>query len=63
MATNKPHGDDARKGPVRDRSHLKIEGEEHWTKRDTTSGQFKDQRKKTEDPPYKDIRRYPEPTD
>ena len=34
-ATNKPFGDDARKGAVRKRSELKtaIEGEEHWTKR------------------------------
>ena len=47
MATNKPAGDGQRKGAVRKRSQLKtkIEGEEHWTKRSKTSGQFIDQKK------------------
>ena len=44
MATNKPVGDDARKGAVKKRSQLetKMMGEAHATKRDKTSGQFMD---------------------
>ena len=40
MATNKPTGDNARKGAVRKRSQLKtkIEGEETWTKRQQKLG-------------------------
>ena len=47
MATNRPAGDGHRKGAVRKRSQLKtaIEGEEHFTKRDKSSGQFMAQRK------------------
>jgi hypothetical protein len=58
MAVNKPTGDNARKGAVRERSQLnsKIEGEERYTKRDTSTGQFMDQ-KKNDDTPYKDVRR------
>ena len=50
MATNKPAGDGHRNGAVRDRSQLKtkIEGEEHWTKRDKDTGQFMDQKKDDE---------------
>ena len=50
MATNKPVGDNARKGAVRKRSQLKtaIEGEEHRTKRSKDSGRFMDQRKDPE---------------
>jgi len=42
MATNKPIGDNARKGAVRKRSQLKTKmaGESQWTKRDKTSGAF-----------------------
>ena len=45
LATNKPVGDNARKGAVRKRSQLKtaIEGEEHRTKRSKEIGQFMDQ--------------------
>ena len=47
MAVNKPVGDNARKGAVRKRSQIKtaIEGEEHWTKRSRSSGQFMIKRK------------------
>jgi len=47
MATNKPAGDGHRNGAVRKRSQLKtaIAGEEHFTKRDKTSGQFMAQKK------------------
>ena len=50
MATNAPTGDGHRQGAVKKRSQLKtkIEGEEHWTKRDKESGQFIDQKKDDE---------------
>jgi len=59
MATNKPPGDNARKGAVRKRSQLKtkIEGEAHWTKRDKTSGAFMSQKKDPEAQPYKGVRK------
>ncbi len=42
MATNKPTGDDARKGAVRKRTQTKttMGGKTTWTKRDTNSGEF-----------------------
>ena len=46
MAVNKPVGDNARKGAVRKRSELKIEGEAHWTKRNKGSGQFMAQKER-----------------
>jgi hypothetical protein len=57
MATNAPSGDGHRKGAVKKRSQLKtrIEGEEHWTKRDKESGQFMDQKK--DDDKFKGVRR------
>jgi hypothetical protein len=47
MATNPPSGDGHRQGAVKKRSQLKtkIEGEDHWTKRDKESGRFMDQKK------------------
>jgi hypothetical protein len=47
-AVNKPIGDNARKGAVRERSQLetKIMSEKHWTKRSKESGQFIDQKYK-----------------
>lgn len=47
MATNKPVGDNARKGEVRKRSQLKtkVQGKTVWTKRDSTTGEFMDQTK------------------
>ena len=59
MAVNKPLGDNARKGAVRKRSQLKtaIEGEEHWTKRSRSSGQFMDQKKDPEAKPFKGVRK------
>jgi hypothetical protein len=57
MSTNKPPPDGHRVGAVKDRSQLKtkIEGEEHWTKRDKTTGQFMDQ--KTDDERFKGVRK------
>ncbi|WP_398471186.1 hypothetical protein [Tardiphaga sp.] len=42
MATNKPTGDNARKGAVRTRSQTKTarSGASTWTKRDKESGEF-----------------------
>jgi hypothetical protein len=42
MATNKPTGDNARKGAVKKRSQTKttMGGATTWTKRDKTSGEF-----------------------
>jgi hypothetical protein len=62
MATNAPPGDGHRQGAVKKRSQLetKIEGAEHWTKRDKASGQFMDQKKmdqKKDDEKFKGVRR------
>jgi hypothetical protein len=42
MATNRPTGDNARKGAVKKRSQTKttMGGKTTWTKRDTSSGEF-----------------------
>ncbi|MDF2119947.1 hypothetical protein PY365_30740 [Roseiarcaceae bacterium H3SJ34-1] len=58
MATNRPVGDNARKGAVRGRSQLKtkVEGEEHWTKRGK-DGQFMDQKADPGAEPYKGVRK------
>jgi hypothetical protein len=57
VSTNKPPPDGHRVGAVKDRSQLqtKIEGEEHWTKRDKTTGQFMDQ--KADGEKFKGIRK------
>ena len=57
MAVNKPVGDNARKGAVSDRSQLetKVMGEDHWTKRNTETGRFMDQ--KADDKKFKGVRR------
>jgi hypothetical protein len=57
MATNAPAGDGHRNGAVRKRTQLKTKmmGEEHYTKRDKTSGQFVDQ--KTDDAKFKGVRK------
>jgi hypothetical protein len=56
MASNEPVGDGHRIGAVKKRSQLKtkIEGEEHWTKRDKETGQFMDQ--KADDQKFKGVR-------
>ena len=47
MATNKPAGDNARKGAVRKRSQLRtsLKGQKTYTKRSKVSGRFLDQKK------------------
>jgi len=56
MASNKPVGDNARKGAVRKRSQLKtkVMGEAHWTKRSRATGRFMDQKKQGK---FKGVRR------
>jgi hypothetical protein len=50
MATNKPVGDGHRAGAVKKRSQLKtkMQGEEHFTKRDKSTGEFMAQKKDDE---------------
>jgi hypothetical protein len=56
MATNKPTGDNARKGAVKKRSQRKnkLMGKAAWTKRDKTSGEFMAVKKKKK---FKGVRR------
>lgn len=55
MATNPPKGDGHRHGAVRDRSQVKNPINENWTKRDTDTGQFIDQ--KSDGTPFKGVRK------
>jgi len=56
MATNAPAGDNHRNGAVRKRSQLKtkVMGEEHFTKRSKSSGQFMAQK---DEGKFKGVRR------
>ena len=56
MATNKPVGDNARKGAVKKRSQLatKTMGKKTYTKRNKEGGQFMAQKKKTK---FKGVRK------
>ena len=55
MATNPPTGDGHRKGAVRRRSQTFNTRTEHWTKRDTDTGRFIDQ--KADNKPFKGVRK------
>jgi len=55
MATNKPTGDNRRQGAVRNRSQVQNPVNGNWTKRDTDTGRFMDQ--KTTGGPFKGVRR------
>lgn len=57
MAKNAPVGDNARRGAVRDRSQVYNPVTENWTKRDSDSGRFIDQKKDGE--PFKGVRKEP----
>jgi hypothetical protein len=59
MATNKPTGDNARKGAVRKRTQLRTKsmGESTWTKRNKTTGKFMDQKKAPATKKFKGVRR------
>ena len=55
MATNPPTGDGHRNGMVRDRSQVYNPKTETWTKRDTETGRFMDQ--KANGTPFKGVRK------
>ncbi len=55
MATNPPTGDGRRIGAVRDRSQAYNPKTDRWTKRDTESGRFIDQ--KSDRKPFKGVRK------
>jgi len=55
MATNPPKGDGHRNGAVRDRSQTYNPQNERWTKRDTSTGKFIDQ--KADPKPFKGVRK------
>jgi hypothetical protein len=55
MAKNKPYGDNARRGAVTDRSQTFNPQNEKWTKRDTGTGRFLDQ--KADEKPFKGVRK------
>ena len=59
MATNKPVGDNARKGSVRKRSQrrTKVMGDSTWIKRDKSTGRFMDQKKAPAKKKFKGVRR------
>jgi hypothetical protein len=55
MATNPPKGDGHRNGAVKERSQVLNPVNERWTKRDTTTGKFIDQ--KADKTPFKGVRK------
>lgn len=57
MAKNPPVGDGARRGAVRDRSQVQNPVNNNWTKRDSNTGRFMDQ--KQDGTPFKGVRREP----
>ena len=56
MATNKPVGDNARKGAVRTQLRSKTMGEGTWIKRDKNTGKFMDQKKAAAKKKFKSAR-------
>lgn len=55
MATNKPYGDNARKGAVRGRSQAHNPKTNQWVKRDSETGKFMDV--KQDGTPFKGVRK------
>ena len=55
MATNKPYGDDARKGAVKKRSQTLNTKTDQWVKRDADTGKFMDV--KQDGTPFKGVRK------
>lgn len=55
MAKNDPVGDNARRGAVKDRSQVQNPQNGNWTKRDTDTGRFMEQ--KQDGTPFKGVRR------
>ncbi len=56
MAKNKPYGDNARKGAVKDRSQVLNPKTGLWVKRDSDTGQFMDV-KTSDNSPFKGVRK------
>lgn len=56
MATNKPTGDNSRKGAVKDRSQVYNPKIDSWVKRDSDTGRFMDV-KTSNDKPFKGVRK------
>lgn len=56
MAVNKPYGDNARVGAVKDRSQVYNPKTEKWVKRDSQTGKFMDV-KTTDNKPFKGVRK------
>lgn len=56
MAKNKPYGDKARKGAVKDRSQTQHSDGIHWIKRDSDTGRFMDV-KTSDEKPFKGVRK------
>lgn len=54
MATNKPYGDNARKGAVRNRTQVQNPKTGVWVKRDSVTGRFMDV-KTSSDKPFKGV--------
>jgi len=55
MANNAPYGDGHRNGQVKDRSQTYNPTNDRWTKRDTGTGRFIDQ--KADNQPFKGVRK------
>lgn len=53
MATNRPYGDNARKGAVRKRTQVFNPKTQDWTKRDAKTGRFMD--RKADSKPFKGV--------
>ena len=54
MATNKPYGDNARKGAVKNRTQVQNPKTGLWVKRDSVTGRFLDV-KTSSDKPFKGV--------
>lgn len=55
MAKNAPFGDGARRGAVKDRSQVQNPLNQNWTKRNSDTGRFMDQ--KQDGTPFKGVRK------
>jgi hypothetical protein len=55
MAKNDPIGDNARRGAVKDRSQVQNPLNDNWTKRNSDTGRFMDQ--KQDGAPFKGVRK------
>lgn len=56
MAVNKPYGDNARVGAVKDRTQVYNPKTDKWVKRDSQTGKFMDM-KTSNNAPFKGVRR------